>query len=319
MNRLKELIQTVEGQLGQLGLEGKPARLYEPMDYIMRLGGKRIRPAMVLAAYRLYAKDLKKEAIDLAMAVEMFHNFSLLHDDIMDRAELRRGRESVHIKWDEPTAILSGDLLLIKVYNQLTSLGDIQLLSDFNQMATALCEGQMMDMEFEQNETVAIDDYLQMIEKKTAVLLAYSLASGARLAGAEESDVKALYNLGIHLGLSFQLIDDYLDAFGDQEQTGKKVGGDILEQKKTYLWNNMMLHLSSEERKEVLENRASKEDEEYIQWVKQIMLKTDAPVATRSLAAFHHNKALEIFNALNIRSETAYLEDILNMLSSRTH
>ncbi len=319
MNKLKELIKIVEGQLDHLDFNGKPSRLYDPMDYIMRLGGKRIRPCMVFAAYRLFHKEVSKEAIQLGMAVEMFHNFSLVHDDIMDGADVRRGQESVHVKWSESTAILSGDLLLIKVYECLANLQNHDLMQSFNAMAIALCEGQMMDMEFEEMETVEIEEYLQMIEKKTAVLLAFSLSGGGMLAGASDVEISQLHQLGIHLGLSFQLIDDYLDAFGDPEQTGKRIGGDIIEQKKTYLWNNMMLHLNAEERAEVLSGISSMTEEEYVVYVKQIMLKTNAPVATRSLAAVHHNQALDILKQLNAQGDKEYLNEILQLLSSRTY
>lgn len=318
MNKLKELIAEIEHALDALALEGQPNRLYQPMDYIMKLGGKRIRPAMVLAAFKCYQSDLSPAAFNLALAVEMFHNFSLLHDDIMDKAELRRGQASVHSKWDEPTAILSGDLLLIKSYEKLSQCGRPELIASFSKMATELCEGQMMDMEFEEKSSVEIDDYLLMIEKKTAVLLAFSLSAGAALAGAHKDDLERLHKLGIHLGLSFQLIDDYLDAFGDQDQTGKKLGGDILEQKKTYLWNNMMLHLSEAEQRDVIAQKQLQSEEEYVQWVKDMMVKTQAPVATRSLAAVHHNKALELFKALDSPANSQYLEEILNLLSSRT-
>ena len=317
MNKLQQFSDKIEQELKALPLKGDPNQLYEPMRYIIQLGGKRIRPAMVIAAYQLFDQKDNADVMKLALAVEMFHNFSLMHDDIMDDADKRRGKESVHMRWDNSTAILSGDLLLIKVYELLASIDNTEILKSFNAMAIQLCEGQMMDMQFENQETVEVESYLSMIEKKTAVLLAFALESAALLAGAEQAIQKQLHHLGIHLGLSFQLIDDYIDAFGDEAKTGKRIGGDILEQKKTYMWNSMMLHLSIAEQQDVLERRKQMDDEDYIAYVKELMLKTEAPVATRSLAAYHHNEALELFNKLEHLGDASMLDEIMHLLSSR--
>ncbi|MFY0643580.1 MAG: polyprenyl synthetase family protein [Bacteroidia bacterium] len=319
MSKLKALSKQFDEQIKELPLKGEPAQLYEPMSYIMELGGKRIRPAMVIAAYHLFKEKEDESVRKLALAVEMFHNFSLMHDDIMDGADLRRGQKSVHERWDTSTAILSGDLLLIKVYEMLASLDNTQIFSTFNTMATHLCEGQMMDMQFEEQATVEVEAYLEMIEKKTAVLLAFALESAGILGGADSEHQKKLYELGIHLGLSFQLIDDYLDAFGDAAKTGKKIGGDILEQKKTYMWNSMMLHLDENEQQQIFLSRNELEDDEYISYVKEQMIKTEAPVATRSLATYHHNEALEIFNEIKHLGDSSLLDEILHLLSSRSY
>lgn len=318
MNKIAELRTIVEAELSAKIEQGEPKRLYEPIGYILALGGKRIRPAMVLAAYLAYNKDISNDARSLAAIVEMFHNFTLLHDDIMDGSALRRGQETVHIKWDEPTAILSGDLLQIIVYKHLHKIQNTQVLSDFDQMAVELCEGQMMDMEFEESDHVSNEDYLTMIRKKTAVLLAYSLKSGATLANAEPSQADKLYEIGIHLGLSFQLMDDYLDTFGSTAKVGKRIGGDILEQKKTYLWNAMYLALDQSQKADIEQLRSSLSEQEYIDHIVNLMEETGAKRATLELAQEHHRKAQELIKGLHANNDLSYLQDILQALDQRT-
>jgi geranylgeranyl diphosphate synthase type II len=214
-----------------------PENLYAPVNYIMGLGGKRIRPSLALMSCHLFGSD-PSDAFDAAMAVEMFHNFTLIHDDIMDRAELRRGQMTVHRKWDLNAGILSGDVLMILSYRQLESYPPKlyhALMKLFNKTAIEVCEGQQMDIDFETRMDVGIDEYFRMIRFKTAVLLGCSLAMGAMIAGASEADCESIYEFGIHLGLAFQLQDDYLDSFGGAD-FGKKIGGDILERKKTLLF-----------------------------------------------------------------------------------
>ncbi|HRW98615.1 MAG TPA: polyprenyl synthetase family protein [Cyclobacteriaceae bacterium] len=227
----------IESEIRKQKYGKAPASLYDPITYIMSLGGKRLRPLLVMLAYSLYKKDVKK-IVPLATAIEAFHNFTLLHDDIMDQAPLRRGKETVHEKWNVNTAILSGDVMLVKVYDQLlkSSPGTLKsVISKFNACAAEVCEGQQWDMEFETMNTVTEKDYIQMIRQKTAVLLGFSLEFGAMLAKASANDQKALRNFGIDIGIGFQLKDDWLDVYGDNEKFGKQVGGDILSNKKTYL------------------------------------------------------------------------------------
>lgn len=215
----------------------QPVSLYEPIRYLMELGGKRLRPMLTLLSYSLF-KDDAKNIVPYAIGVEGFHNFTLMHDDIMDKAPLRRGKATVHEKWDTNTAILSGDVMLIKVYSMFLSLEPAQLktvLSTFNACAAQVCEGQQWDMEFETTERVSENQYLNMIRLKTAVLLGFSLELGAMLAEASNADRKALREFGINIGIGFQLKDDLLDAFADPKKFGKQVGGDILSNKKTYL------------------------------------------------------------------------------------
>ncbi len=214
-----------------------PDSLYEPIRYLMRLGGKRLRPMLTLLAYSLYRDDVRR-VVPFAIAVESFHNFTLMHDDIMDNAPLRRGHETVHKRWDTNTAILSGDVMLIKVYDMFNALEPEKLrivLTAFNKCAAEVCEGQQWDMEFETTARVSEKEYLTMIRKKTAVLLGFSLELGAILADAPPEDRKALREFGISIGVGFQLKDDLLDVFADPGKFGKQIGGDISANKKTYL------------------------------------------------------------------------------------
>lgn len=225
----------------------KPENLYEPMSYILKLGGKRLRPVLALMAAEAFGEK-EPNALDAALAVEIFHNFSLVHDDIMDSAPLRRKQPTVHKKWDTNTAILSGDAMLIYAY-QCLEVYPAELFSRmvklFSHTAMQVCEGQQYDMDFEARETVLLEEYLEMITDKTAVLLGASLQMGAMVAGAGNKDQLALYEFGKNLGIAFQLQDDYLDAFGDPATFGKQLGGDIIENKKTYLYIRA-LELASE-------------------------------------------------------------------------
>ena len=215
----------------------QPASLYEPNEYFLRLGGKRVRPVLCLMGNELF-DEIIPDAWHAATAIELFHNFTLIHDDIMDKAPLRRGKQTVHTKYNESTALLAGDVMMVKAYEYLNKISSSYLskvLSLFNKTAIEVCEGQQMDMDYESNENVNMDDYLRMIELKTSVALAASLKVGALLGGGGERNQNLLYEFGRKLGIAFQVQDDYLDAFGDQNKTGKQQGGDILANKKTFL------------------------------------------------------------------------------------
>lgn len=317
MKYLKQLLSDLEPAITDaIKQPGSPRAVYDPISYILGLGGKRIRPAMVYAAYKLYEDVYSPEVTLLAQAVEMFHNFTLLHDDIMDNSPLRRGQETVHIKWDEPTAILSGDLLQIEVYEKLAEIGNVSILKLFNKMARELCEGQMNDMQFEQHEEVSNADYLEMIRQKTAVLLGFSLQAGGILAGASDEDGEQLYELGISVGMGFQLMDDYLDSFGATAKVGKRIGGDILEKKKTYLWNEMWAVLDVQQRKELLESYG--ENEAYtISVVKEYMDKTEARNRTLTLAQSYTDESLTLIQHLKTSGDKSYLKEIVTMLAGR--
>jgi len=215
----------------------EPKGLYEPIGYALASGGKRIRPTLALIASALFGGK-EEEVLPAALALEVFHNFTLLHDDVMDRADVRRGRPTVHVQWDDNTAILSGDQMLIEAYRLLSGVPATklpQVLRWFNDMATGICEGQQYDVDFEQMSKVTIADYMKMIELKTSVLLAYALKIGAYIAGADADQQEALYQFGLHIGLAFQIQDDLLDVYGDPKTFGKAIGGDICCNKKTFL------------------------------------------------------------------------------------
>ena len=215
----------------------QPASLYEPNEYFLRLGGKRIRPVLCLMGNELF-DEIIPDAWHAATAIELFHNFTLIHDDIMDKAPLRRGKQTVHTKYNDSTALLAGDVMLVRAYEYLNKISSAYLskvLSLFNRTAIEVCEGQQMDMDYESQTNVNMNDYLRMIELKTSVALAASLKVGGLLGGGGERNQNLLYEFGKKLGIAFQVQDDYLDAFGDKNKTGKQVGGDILANKKTFL------------------------------------------------------------------------------------
>src|SRR5690554_2087299 len=236
-SRILELQTALESHIQSLNFGEAPNELYEPISYLMNLGGKRIRPLLTLMAYSLYQEDYKA-ILSPALAVEIFHNFTLMHDDIMDDAPLRRGKATVHEKWNANTAILSGDVMMVKAYDMLLEVPSDKLsvcMRHFNRTAAEVCEGQQLDMNFENREVVSEDEYLNMIRLKTAVLLGFALQYGALLAGAPEEDVQRLYDFGVSIGIGFQLKDDLLDVYADKAKFGKQVGGDIIANKKTYL------------------------------------------------------------------------------------
>ncbi|HNR17205.1 MAG TPA: polyprenyl synthetase family protein [Chitinophagaceae bacterium] len=231
----------------------EPASLYQPNEYFLKLGGKRVRPVLCLMGNELF-DDIREDAWDVAAAIELFHNFTLIHDDIMDKAPLRRGMETVHTRYGENTALLAGDVMLVKAYEYISRIDNSYLhavIQLFNQTAREVCEGQQWDMDFEKREMVQLDEYLRMIELKTSVLLAASLKMGAILGGAGERNQNLLYEFGRKLGIAFQVQDDYLDAFGDPQKFGKQVGGDILANKKTFLLIHAMESASAGQQKEL--------------------------------------------------------------------
>ncbi|MDE6451301.1 MAG: polyprenyl synthetase family protein [Odoribacter sp.] len=237
MYTIEQLRDIIKVELDKQEYAEEPHSLFEPIKYIMEDGGKRLRPVLALMAYNLYRDDVEK-ALKSAIGIEIFHNYTLLHDDVMDDAELRRGRLTVHKKWNSNVAILSGDAAAITAYKYIETVEDVYLrlvIDGFNQVAMDVCKGQQYDMEFETRDDVSVDEYIQMIYLKTSVLIAGSMRHGAMIAGAPEHEYKALYDFGGYLGLVFQLQDDYLDVYGDVQEFGKKIGGDILCNKKTYL------------------------------------------------------------------------------------
>lgn len=237
MYTIPQLQQIIENAVKDTKYPNHPIELYQPIAYLMNLGGKRLRPALLLMATDLFAGDIKK-AINPAMAIETFHNFTLMHDDIMDKAPLRRGKPTVHKKWSESVAILSGDVMFVEAFKLMIKVDAQilpQVLSVFNDTAVGVCEGQQIDMNFETLSKVSVPDYLEMIRLKTAVLLGGALKIGALVGNASLAQANKLYDFGLNLGIAFQLQDDILDVYGDPEKFGKQVGGDIISNKKTFL------------------------------------------------------------------------------------
>ena len=263
-----------------------PHGLYDPITYIMGLGGKRLRPALLMAAGELFGAK-KEDLIQAAAAIELFHNFTLVHDDIMDEAPLRRGEETIHQKWDLNTGILSGDAMLIKSYQLFESYPaevQVQLVQLFSKTALEVCEGQQYDVEFENQQNVELEQYIKMISYKTAVLIAAALKMGAIIANASEKEQNQLYAFGLNLGIAFQIQDDYLDAFADPEKFGKQVGGDIVENKKTILVIKA-LEFASENQKEKLRDllaTQSVDQNQKVETVKQLFVDTGSAAFTKA-------------------------------------
>jgi len=253
MQSFELLSQKFALQFEQVRFPGEPSSLYAPNDYFLKLGGKRVRPVLCLMGNEL-VDEIKPDAWQVATAIELFHNFTLIHDDIMDKAPLRRGMATVHVQFGENTALLAGDVMLVTAYEYLNRIDTAFLhpiLHLFNQTAKEVCEGQQMDMDFEKKEMVYLGEYLRMIELKTSVLLAASLKMGAILGGAGQRNQQLIYEFGKKLGIAFQVQDDYLDAFGDPEKFGKQVGGDILANKKTFLLIHALESGSATQQKEL--------------------------------------------------------------------
>lgn len=239
MHSIAELREKFNTFLINYDFIGNPKGLYSPVDYIMKLGGKRIRPLLILLATELFGSNADK-AMKAALALEVFHNFTLVHDDIMDDADTRRGKATVHHKFGKNTAILSGDVMLIQSYALMSEYEDVtlkaKLIDIFNKFSRELCEGQHLDMEFETRQDVSVDEYLKMINLKTGVLIAGALQMGSLIGGAEMEDAERMYHFGKNIGIAFQIQDDLLDTFGTFDKFGKKIGGDIVQNKKTYLY-----------------------------------------------------------------------------------
>ena len=301
----------------------EPVNLYEPISYILQLGGKRLRPVLVLISTEAFGVSYKK-ALDAALAIEVFHNFSLVHDDIMDDAPLRRGKATVHEKWDINTGILSGDAMLIKAYQLFENYEGSQfkdLAKLFSRTAIEVCEGQQYDIDFETRDDVTIEDYLKMIEYKTAVLVGASLEMGAIVANAPKELQKGIYDYGRLIGIAFQLQDDYLDAFGDPETFGKQVGGDIIENKKTYLYLKALEKLSTEEAEQLrhLYTILPTDNAQKVETVKHLFEESGAAEKTREEIANYTEEAFQLLEELDIKSaQKNLLRDLGESLLTRT-
>lgn len=320
MYTFEEVLGIVNSNINAIKYNNAPQTLFEPITYILSLGGKRVRPALALMSYNLYKDDIER-VIPIALAIEVFHNFTLLHDDLMDRADMRRGKPTVHIKWNDNTAVLSGDAMLIEAYKEIAKIEPIYLpdvLELFSVTATEICCGQQYDMEFEKRMDVSISEYLEMIRLKTAVLLACALKEGAIVAGASNEDASNLYDFGINVGLGFQLKDDLLDVYGDSQSFGKRIGGDILCNKKTFLLINALADDFTKEELIGWINKLDFDEEEKINAVTDIYNRLGLKKKSENLINDYYKKALLCLDKVSVgKNQKKELYDLAENLMTR--
>ena len=322
MKGFKDHINLIENYIGELlkGLNDNP--VYDPVKYFLKLPSKRVRPLLTIISSSLYNND-NEYSLPAAISNEIFHNFTLVHDDVMDSSSIRRGKDTVHVKWNLNQAILSGDIMQILAYKCLESYDSKtqkKLIKAFNDTAIKVCEGQQLDIEFESQNNLKFDDYIQMISYKTAVLLASSLKMGGIINNASETDLKSLYQIGLNMGTAFQIQDDYLDLFGDQNIIGKKIGGDIIKNKKTVMYH-LYKENSSIEDSNILDeiyNDSNIQNDQKVSNIKKLFEENEIDLKTRELVKKYTSKTDEYINALMIdTSKKQYLIDISNKLLSR--
>ena len=321
MKKIKQLQQDFADFMAQTDFGGQPTELYDPIAYTILQSGKRLRPMLCLLANDLFGGD-EQEALWPALALETFHNFTLIHDDIMDKAPLRRGKPTVYQKWNSDIAILSGDAMLAMAFQfALKPKKGAELGKQLGKVAIEICEGQQMDLNFETLGNVTIDEYLEMIRLKTAVLLATALQMGATVAGANETDIQRLYGFGINLGMSFQLQDDILDLYSDEEVFGKKHGGDIADNKKTYLYLKALELASKKDRKrleQLFTLRMDHDEEEKIEEVKSIYDRLKVKEAVEAVMLDYDRKAFEALESIDLPEERKkHLRTYAELLSGR--
>ena len=303
----KELLEIVNHYLDSLAYDRKPASLYEPIKYVLDLGGKRIRPILMLLSYNLY-KDNPKDILSAACALETYHNYTLLHDDLMDEAPLRRGQQTVHKKWNDNQAVLSGDSMLVLAYERLAKCDTKHLeaaLHLFTETALQIGEGQQYDMEFELRNDVTVEEYIEMIRLKTSVLLACATKMGAILADASKEDAENLYKFGEQIGLAFQLQDDYLDVYGDAKVFGKKIGGDIAPNKKTYMLITAFNQANAEQRAELEKwiNKSDFDTEEKIAAVTRLYNEIGVDKLAKEKMGFYYEQGKKFLDAVKLPDE----------------
>mgnify|MGYP002644178858 CR=1 FL=1 len=321
MRPYEQLLSTFENYLAQTEFASEPEKLYAPIGYSLAGGGKRLRPMLLMLACGMFTQDTAP-ALPAAAAVEIFHNFTLLHDDIMDNAAVRRGKPSVYAKWGQNVAILSGDAMIICAYRMLSQCPPAllpQIMQVFNTMALQVCEGQQYDMDFEQKRKVSVVEYMHMIELKTSVLLAGAVTIGAIIGGAPKEDCRTLYRFAIELGLAFQLQDDLLDSYGD-EQLGKTIGGDILEGKKTYLMVMALSKASAAEHRILASTYSDPtlSDQQKIARVREVFDKLGVARLTEQQINHRFERALNTLDTLSVQSEgTARLREYAGSLIGR--
>ena len=301
MRSFFELHEIIERELADLYYPSTPKNLYDPIKYVLNIGGKRIRPILMLLSHQLFSEDIEK-SLKAALGIEVFHNFTLIHDDIMDKAPLRRGLQTVHEKWDNNTSILSGDTMLVHSFDLISQVEHKhirKILEVFNKSATKVCKGQQWDMDFEKREDVTLSEYLKMIEYKTSVLLSASLQIGGINAGASDEQQNHLYKFGKNIGIAFQLKDDLLDAFGNPDKFGKQVGGDIISNKKTFLYLKALQLANESQRKQLIQLFSVLENEHKVDEVKSIFTDLNIQKHTVDLIKAYYTKAMKHLDAIN--------------------
>ncbi len=304
---IQELEKIIAKEFDQLSLDNDPKNLYDPINYILSLGGKRVRPMLALMAANLFTDNIEK-AIKPALAIEIFHNFSLLHDDLMDKSDTRRGKPTVHKKWNNNIAILSGDAMLIESYKYIAQVPENtlpEILNIFSNMAIDVCKGQQLDMDYEEKIDVTEAEYLEMIRLKTGALIASALKIGAVMAGAQPSDADLLYDFGIHIGLAFQLRDDILDVYGNQSTFGKNIGEDIVNNKKTFLLLRALKTANPQQRQELERWIAMTEfdKDEKIEAVKKIYDELHLKTVSENMVEKYYLTALDCLSSVNVSND----------------
>ena len=301
MNIIKNYQEIINSKIEKIRIQGTPNELYDPINYILNLKSKRVRPILSLLSYSLFKEDIDK-ITEPSIALEFFHNFTLIHDDIMDNADIRRGEDTIHKKWNNNIGILSGDLLMIFAYKMLENVEEKTFKKTFqryNNIAVKVCEGQQYDMNFEVENEISEDDYLKMITLKTAVLIGFSLELGGLIANKEKLITDQLYIAGENFGISFQLMDDYLDVFGSAE-FGKKIGGDISSNKKTYLIIKLLEKASSTDKESVLKlMNDNNEDENKIKFITDMMLKYQIDKIAKQKMDIYFDEGMKILSSIS--------------------
>ncbi len=324
MEKYNQFKQMVNDELLKISIAKEPKRLYEPINYIIGLGGKRLRPVLTLAGCDLFGGS-PESALPAAIGLEVFHNFTLLHDDIMDKADVRRGKQTVHKKWNSNIAILSGDTMFALAFQQLNLTQSTQkkeMLETFTQTAIEVCEGQQFDMDFESMDYVTIPDYINMIRLKTAVLLGCSLQIGALTAEANPAQAKFIYDFGVNIGIAFQLKDDFLDSFGELEKFGKKIGGDISENKKTFLYLKCLELANADDRDGLtaLYSGNQSAPDRKVKEVLQLFDKYDIKSHTINEMEKYFNQATEILDRIKVnKDKKGELQSYAKWLYKRDH
>ncbi len=312
------LLDKIEKTIEKININQQPKTLFEPIEYILSIGGKRIRPLLTLMGANLYTENVDI-AMNSAIGIEVFHNFTLLHDDLMDKSDIRRGKQTVHKKWDANTAILSGDAMLIESYKHIAKSSPKtlpQIIELFNQTAMEVCQGQQYDMDFENETDISVAQYIEMIRLKTAVLVACSLKLGALNANAPEEDAGRLYDFGINIGLAFQLKDDLLDVYGDTTKFGKEIGSDIINNKKTYLLIKAMELANQSQKEEIFEwiKKEKYDSDEKIKAIKNIYSELKVDILAEEVIKKYYLAALKSIQAVNV--EETRKESIVKLAES---